>query len=188
MIIEQDRNQLQNAIYLHSRAEIKSLRLAWSRIESQSIVRASSTEGLSLEIDFKPAAFRVGPEGLTLDTDFKFAIAREGQKDNPVVLIECRFEGQYALVPEYIPSEEQIEAFRTANAVFNCWPFFREYVQNTTVRLGFPPPPIPFLRMTQKQVVETPESELPAAVPTSKVRTTRTKRKRVNVQTVTKRG
>ena len=132
-----------------------------------------------MEVDFKPAAFHVEPESLTLDTDFKFAIAREGQKDNPVVLIECRFEGQYALVPEYIPSQEQIEAFRTANAVFNCWPFFREYVQNTTVRLGFPPPPIPFLRMTQKQVVEATTSELAAPVPTIETRAARTKRKRV---------
>jgi hypothetical protein len=187
MIIEQDENQLQNAIYLHSRAEIRSLRLARSTIDSQSIVRASSTEGLSLEVNFKPAGFHLEPECLTLNTDFTFAIVREGQKDNPVVLIECRFEGQYALAPEYIPSQAQIEAFRTANAVFNCWPFFREYVQNATVRLGFQPPPIPFLRMIQKQLVETSTGEPPAPVVPSETRTPKTKRRRITVSKKRKR-
>ena len=150
MIIEQSKEQLQEAIHLHTRAEIKSIRLAESHLYSRSRIDSMPATGLSFDIKFTPGTFTVEPGSLTLNTDFSFAISQEGDEDS-VIRIECRFEGQYYLVADYAPSPEQIEAFRTANAVFNSWPYFREYVQNTTVRMGFPPPPVEFLRLVQKQ-------------------------------------
>ncbi|SPF49392.1 hypothetical protein SBA4_4050006 [Candidatus Sulfopaludibacter sp. SbA4] len=161
MIIQRDKDQLTNAIHLHTKAEIRLVRLVESRLYSRPRIESVPAEGLSVEIDFKPGAFSIEGASLTVDTDFTFALTQEGDRDHPAVRIDCRFEGLYHLIPDYSPTTEQIEAFRAANAVFNCWPFFREYVQNMTVRMGIPPPPIPFLRLAEKQ-----GSEEPAKVPT----------------------
>ena len=87
---------------------------------------------------------------LTIETDFHFSINDQGDVVRPIVTVDCEFEARYALVEGFEPSESQIEAFQSANAVFNCWPFFREYVQNIVVRMNFPPPPVPFLRIVRK--------------------------------------
>lgn len=39
------------------------------------------------------------------------------------------------------------EAFARINAVFNAWPYWRELVQSTVVRMGFPSPHVPLLRV-----------------------------------------
>ena len=46
-------------------------------------------------------------------------------------------------------TEEDIAAFSQAVAVNNAWPYWREFVQSMTVRMGLPPLRIPLLRMDQ---------------------------------------
>jgi hypothetical protein len=91
-------------------------------------------------------------------------VINESHEDEPdqrrqLILIECSFEAEYRFRDD-MPSEEQIEAFGSANAVFNCWPFFREFVQTSVARMHFPPPPVPFLRLVRKS--ESPET--PASI------------------------
>lgn len=43
--------------------------------------------------------------------------------------------------------EADAEAFARVNAVFNAWPYWRELVQSTISRMGFPAPLIPLLRL-----------------------------------------
>ncbi len=156
MIIEQDKDQLRNAIGLHTKAEIRLIRLVESRVYSRSRIESITPVGLNFKIDFKPGSSSVEGDALTVETEFTFLITQEDDTEHPVIRINCRFEGLYHLIPDYVPSKEQVEAFRAGNAIFNCWPFFREYVQNTTVRMGVPPPPIPFLRIAEKQSSEEP--------------------------------
>jgi len=42
-------------------------------------------------------------------------------------------------------SDEHVQAFGKMNGVYNAWPYWREYVQSTTVRMGFPPLTLPVL-------------------------------------------
>lgn len=39
------------------------------------------------------------------------------------------------------PSEQHVVAFHGGNAIFNCWQYFREFIQSATARMGFPPLP-----------------------------------------------
>lgn len=41
----------------------------------------------------------------------------------------------------------QVESFAETNAVFNAWPYLREYVQSTTLRMGLPPLTVPLLKL-----------------------------------------
>jgi len=64
--------------------------------------------------------------------------------------VACRYALAYDLRPGYSPSPEELDAFREGNAIFHCWPYSRELVQNMTSRMGLPIPPLPFLRLAPK--------------------------------------
>jgi hypothetical protein len=67
-----------------------------------------------------------------------------------VFTVECVYELSYRLKEGYTPQENEIEAFKNGNAIFNCWPYFRELFQNVTARMGQAPPPLPLLRVVPK--------------------------------------
>jgi hypothetical protein len=96
---------------------------------------------------------------LTIPIRFGFRAVTEDEKTE-VMVITCRLAVAYELTEGYEPTPEQIEAFRQGNAIFNCWSYFREYVQNSVARMNFPPVTIPFLRMVPRAI-----SETSAAVP-----------------------
>ena len=56
---------------------------------------------------------------------------------------------------------ENLDAFGRMNGVYNLWPYWREYVQSTTSRLGFPPLTLPVLTgdSLQKMYQEKAEEE-----------------------------
>jgi hypothetical protein len=161
MIIEQDAEQVREAVYLHSRADVRFFRLSQAKLWSQPYATPGKTKKLSFDVFFKPAGIRLETDALTLDTDFTFNMIEEAEERRPLISIECRFEAQYGLAEGYAPSNQQIQAFHTANAIFNCWPFFREYVQNSVLRMNFPPPPVPFLKISIKQETPKPTEAIP---------------------------
>ncbi len=174
MIIEQDQSQIKNAVAFHTRAAIRSLRLvqskAWNRRSAPDKIPAAT-----FDIQFRPTGVHVGPECLTIETDFTFVVTEvvgepspTQESQEPLIFIDCRFEAQYSLNSDYHPSDDEIEAFRAANAVFNCWPYFREYVQSTVARMGFPPPAIPFLRLGRALQSEASGPEQHAQTPSAR--------------------
>lgn len=90
-------------------------------------------------------------------------------KRAPFLKISCTLVLEYSLRPEFSPTENQIRAFHEGNAVFNCWPFFREYVQSSAARMSVPPLPVPFLRLQAKEEPGAPE-------PQGRKRSTRTRK------------
>ena len=130
---------------------MQSIRLVQSAVWCNGAVEIDSTHEFAFDINFMPSAFRVHKDRVSIETDFRFIITSAAPADTQVFRVECQFKAEYGLLEGFVPSEKQIEAFQCANAVFNCWPFFREYVQNTAARMNLPPPPIPFLRIVRKQ-------------------------------------
>lgn len=45
-----------------------------------------------------------------------------------------------------VSSQENIDAFGRVNGIYNAWPYIREYVQSSLVRLGLPAFDLPLLR------------------------------------------
>lgn len=130
--------------------------------------------------------FDLGEEELRLALQVDSALMRqEGQqvwiavmvgitgkrKDSEASAFEshCRFALRYRLRDEYRASEEEIEAFREGNAIFHCWPYSRELLQNLTMRMGLDVPPIPLLRLApktaEKTTAATPAARKRRAVP-----------------------
>ena len=71
---------------------------------------------------------------------------KEAAKE-PVISITASFLAEYQLAEGFSPTAAEQKAFMEANAVFNCWPYWREFVKSTTARMNLPPLTLPFFRV-----------------------------------------
>ena len=79
------------------------------------------------------------------------AAAKEAEGESPEdgLLIEATFLLAYRLAHLERFSEEQVQAFADVNAIYNAWPFWREYVYSTLARMALPPITLPVYRIGQ---------------------------------------
>jgi len=105
----------------------------------------------NIAAEFRAETGACGDRRLRINTHFSFKLISEQEKIE-VIALQCVMEAEYVLAEGFQPTPEQIEAFREGPAIFNCWPFFREYVQSTVMRMNYPPPPIPFLWLEVKRI------------------------------------
>ncbi len=163
MTIQQTPEEAKLAFELHSHAEIDSIRLLKSRVVSHSLPEPGHRP-IALRIRHKARHGRA-PEGLlrleivfhlTGEEETPDARGEPGLKAKPFLDVDCTWEVDYRLAPGYRPEARIVKAFKDGNAVFNCWPYFREYLQNTVVRMNLPPLTVPLLRLLPKAVKQTP--------------------------------
>jgi hypothetical protein len=101
---------------------------------------------LRLEIAFRMAGIEEQEQGGKDAPEKK----PDDKKPEPVVLVECAYEVDYILREGFAITSEHVQAFKDGNVIFNAWPYFREYLQNTLQRMGLPPLTAPFLRLQPK--------------------------------------
>ncbi len=70
----------------------------------------------------------------------------EEAKGEPLVSIETSFELQYRLPEGFHVDPQTLTTFAETNGLYNVWPYWREFVQSTFVRMGLPPLVLPLLR------------------------------------------
>jgi len=150
--ILQTKEETQLAIAVHQNAQISNVRLARSKVTSdRPEIAIKDLVSVSMGVKAKQAD---GPSGqLLVEVSFRLAGSRKGDqaKNKTAFCVECTFEVTYQLRPEFTPTTEQAKAFKDGNAIFNCWPYCRQYVQETIQRIGYPPLLLPFLRVQTKQ-------------------------------------
>lgn len=96
---------------------------------------------------------------LTVEASFNFT-ALDANKTQ-VFAVESVYELCYRLKEGYKPEENEIEAFKNGNAIFNCWPYFREFFQSITARMGQAAPSLPLLRVVPRPATPVkPEANL----------------------------
>jgi hypothetical protein len=64
--------------------------------------------------------------------------------------VNCTFAVSYALLGGYVPSQDEITSFGRGTAVFNCWPYAREFLRDITARMGHQTPALPLLRIVPR--------------------------------------
>ncbi len=84
-------------------------------------------------------------EAQLTDQQLNIAVRFTFKTDPHAFEVEAVFGLVYALTEAI--EKEDADAFARHNALFNAWPYWRELVQNTTVRMGFPPPLVPLLKV-----------------------------------------
>lgn len=146
-IIQQSQEDTKLAVSLHQNAEIGSIRLSRAKINAESPNESSTPIDISMNI--KSRHIESDDHRLLIEVTFKLT----GTKKDPhagekhPVCVDCTFELSYQLRPGFQPDENQIRAFKDGNAIFNCWPYCREFVHDAISRMGYPPITLPFLRV-----------------------------------------
>ena len=77
----------------------------------------------------------------------------EGNEDQePTILIEAVFQAVYDVPPDTMTNEEALALFAQTNGTFNLWPYWREFVQSMSTRMGLPGLTVPSYRIEQPAV------------------------------------
>jgi preprotein translocase subunit SecB len=79
---------------------------------------------------------------------FELKVLRKDQPDaEPSLTIEASFALVYSVEALSQFDEKSLHAFAHTSGVFNAWPYWREFVQSTTSRMGFTPVLVPSFRI-----------------------------------------
>jgi hypothetical protein len=91
-----------------------------------------------------------------VEVSFEYTAWDSSEPSERLFKIDCTFEVCYLLRDDYEPAEEEKSSFARGTAVFNCWPYAREFLSDITARLGHQTPALPLLRITPKKAEQTP--------------------------------
>ncbi len=80
---------------------------------------------------------------------FKFEAFNESENQKPVILIDTSFLLAYKIENFEGLTQKGFEQFANLNGIYNAWPYWREFVQNTVTRMGLPSLTIPVFRIVQ---------------------------------------
>ena len=84
----------------------------------------------------------------------------EGSDVSPFLVIEAAFRLRYRVSDRAGLDDSHFDAFGHLNGVFNAWPYWREYVQSMTVRMGYPALTVPVFRFRDTAVRTPPGAPL----------------------------
>ncbi|MCI0701749.1 MAG: hypothetical protein L0241_11755, partial [Planctomycetia bacterium] len=91
-------------------------------------------------------------QSLRIVVDVHFSISgKTVDSEREALRIDTALRLTYTLSSNDGLTDEHIAAFGELNGVYNAWPFLREYVQSTTIRMGLPPLTLPLFNPQQKQ-------------------------------------
>ena len=77
--------------------------------------------------------------------------------------IEARFVVTYTVRSDDGLTEANFDAFGERNGIYNVWPYWREFVQSITARMGLPPLTVPVFRVGTAKLKQ--DSALPRKAP-----------------------
>jgi hypothetical protein len=144
--------RVKTASRLISAVQLGSIRLV--EVAAKSIIRSPG--------DVEDVRFSVTPHAKVPDlprdgafyvlASFELQVVANGQ-ETPIVTMEATFELKYSLPADFESvTQEELAAFAEVNAIFNAWPYWREYIQSTFVRMNLPPVALPVFRLSDHMV------------------------------------
>jgi hypothetical protein len=148
LIIEQDAAAVKLAVAVHQNSSLSEIRLVRAKLTAPSR-GGGSEEPLAVKFHFRSKRVEAEPRVLRVVVAFKMTGSAAGA-ESPAVAVESDFEADYVLQEGFELTAEAANAFKDGNAIFNMWPYFREYLQNSLARMGLPPLTAPFLRLQPK--------------------------------------
>lgn len=119
--------------------------------ESRAELRGELKGPLTLALGRRASGER-SPDRTKLQVRLRFSLeGKESEQEGSqaTLSITGTFEATYDVPPELEASQEAIEFFAYANGTFNLWPYWREFVQSTSLRMGIPGLTIPTYRIEE---------------------------------------
>ena len=149
--IFQTKEETEHAVAVHQNVQISDVRLARAK-NTGDHPGIAFKDNIVVSLNVKAKQVDAPTGQLMVEVNFRLMGSKKGNesKERTVFCVECTFEVSYHIRPEFSPTAEQIKAFNDGNAIFNCWPYCRQYVQEMIQRMGYPPLVLPFLRVQTK--------------------------------------
>ncbi len=130
-----------------------------SRVEAMDIRIASTNTrhnplavlGDSIRFITKSLQYKVDRESAHILVKPHFVLEMDYEGSNDCLMIEAEFLIIYSVQSLDELSDDNIDAFADKNGLYNCWPYWREYVQSMTARLGVRTTTLPPFRPTDTQ-------------------------------------
>jgi preprotein translocase subunit SecB len=131
-----------------SRVQIKSVRLLNAKVNFNP---SEILEGLTVNFGFdSEASANENEKTISVRTKFQTFAQKEEETDvkEAPVSIQGEYELEYSIESFDQIKQENIKAFGSMNGIYNAWPYWREFVQSMTVRMGLPPLTLPVMTGT----------------------------------------
>jgi len=90
----------------------------------------------SVRFNTKSLQYKVDRESFQLFVKPHFVVELDYEESENYLLIEAEFLIIYSVQSFDDLSEDNIDAFADKNGLYNCWPYWREFVQSMTAKLG----------------------------------------------------
>ena len=165
LFIEQDKKQAELAFRFQCRVDIDSFRIVEASFRCKKPAEQAEFP-LQFELGYRAGSAATAEKVISIPIKFEFR-AIEKESKLAVVTLRCLIQANYILneQDDEVLSAQQITAFKNGNAIFNCWPYFREFVQSSLLRMNYPPLSLPFLRLIPKlpRAIESKAEETPEA-------------------------
>lgn len=150
MEISQTKEQIAALRSLQDHCEIENVRL-----QSCSATSAKADVVLCEPYSVKPTLTNVSSihngDRFVVEVSFDYAAWDSCDPPQRLFQVNCAFEVSYRIRDAYMPNEHEKLSFSRGTAVFNCWPYAREFFRDITSRLGHSAPALPLLRIKPKK-------------------------------------
>lgn len=158
MIISQTPEEIHAATAIQSNCELSRIALASCQASADGVPE-NLQPPFKLQIAHSSSAFPIVGGSLRIKVNFNVNGVDASSPPATLFTIVCTFDVDYQIKDaSFEPTPESITAFKDGNAVFNCWPYSREFIQSIVSRMAITPPPLPLLRFVP-QTRPTPEPE-----------------------------
>jgi hypothetical protein len=162
MHISQTQEQIDALTAFQNHCEIDGITLL-----SCTVTRAKAGTEFREPFSVKPALSNISSslqgERFVVEVSFEYTAWDSSDPPERLFLVNCTFEVGYKIRDAYAPSEAEKSSFSRGTAVFNCWPYAREFLRDITSRLGHQTPVLPLLRISPKRALNSEAPKISAA-------------------------
>lgn len=161
MLLSQTGEQLKALGEFQNHCELRDVTLLMCSALRAKFAKAPR-EPISIKPSLSNISSRFEGSSFIVEVSFEYSAWDSSEPPERVFLINSTFEVSYEMMDEYAPPRDAIESFSRGTAVFNCWPYAREFLSDVTARLGHRAPPLPLLRIAPKRELKSaPKQESP---------------------------
>lgn len=139
------RSKMDLAASVSERVEIMEITLAES-VTKRGAVRDSLSAKLTMGVVNVETQVDKDNKVVCVRPHFVVSAKYDDANDDELLRIEAQFVLRYRVPSLDGLRKANIDAFGEMNGLYNAWPYWREFVQSTTVRMGLPPLTIPVYR------------------------------------------
>lgn len=129
-----------------AKADLQDIRLAESSCKA--FAQDSGPPGeVDVRLNWTAKANLRAAGSFSVLADLEVLLVPAGGAPSEGARVTARLELRYQIPPDLPIHEGLLDEFAKLNGVFNAWPYWREFVQNTLVRMGLPPLALPLYRV-----------------------------------------